>query len=76
MQTYYGSKKVVAQFVKEMLLSFVSDSVSITITRQEKSEVYCVSIATDMSSEDIVEHLARIYSVALLNTSPPSIRDG
>lgn len=74
--TYYGSRKVVAQFVSEVLKHFGSASLSITITVPEKSEVCCVSIATDTSSADIVLVLARSYSVALLNTSPPITRDG
>lgn len=76
MLTYYGNRKSVAQFVREVLLRFESDSLSITITRQEKSEVFSVSIATDTSSEGTVKQLAQIYSVALLSTLPPNTQGG
>lgn len=74
--TYYGNKLVVARFVSDLLTASNLDSLSITITPLETYEDYCVRIATDMSSEDIVRTLARIYSVALLSTSPPITRDG
>lgn len=74
--TYYGNKIIIARFVRDLLTSSNLDSLSITITPLETYGDYCVRIATDMSSEDIVRTLARIYSVALLSTSPPNTQDG
>jgi hypothetical protein len=73
---FYGSKKVVAQFVNDLLNTSDVDWPSITIMKLEKLEAYSVSIVTNSSSEDTVERLARIYSVALLSTSHPAILDG
>ena len=73
---FYGSKAVVAQFVDDLMNSSNVDWPSITITKLEKSEGYSVSIVTDTSSAGTAENLARIYSVALLSTSPPNTQDG
>lgn len=73
---YIGRSKVVVQFVKELLRISNIDLLSITITRQAKSEVCSVSIATDTSSEGIVENLARSYSKLHTSTSPESTPAG
>ncbi len=66
---YTGPKKVVVQFVKELLRISNIDSLSITITKREKSADFSVSIATDTSSEDIVKTLAQTYSRLRTSTS-------
>lgn len=73
---YYGSRMVVAQFAKDLLSTSEFDFQSITITQLVTSEDCSVRIVTDASSVDIVKMLAQIYSVALLNTSPPNTPDG
>ena len=73
---FYGSKMVVAQFVNDIILNLEDDFLSTTITRQAKSGVYCVRIVTGTSSEDTVRALARIYSIALLSTSPKNTSGG
>ncbi len=73
---YFGNRKVVAQFVNDILRNSDIALPWITIMPREKSEDFFVSIVTDTSSEDIVRTLARIYSVALLNISPPNTQDG
>jgi len=69
MMTYTGNKKVVVQFVKELLRTSNIDSLSITITRQERLGDCSVSIATDTSSEDTVRTLAQTYSRLRTSTS-------
>jgi len=69
MITYTGPKKVVVQFVKELLRISNIDSLSITITKREKSADFSVSIATDTSSEDTVKTLAQTYSRLRTSTS-------
>ena len=69
MMTYTGNKKVVVQFVKELLRVSNIDYLSITITRREKSGDCSVSIVTDTLSEDTVENMARTYSKLHTNTS-------
>jgi len=66
---YLGRRKDVVQFVKELLRHSKEDSVSITITKPEKSEDCSVSIATDTSLEDTVKTLAASYSGLRINTS-------
>lgn len=64
---YYGLKMDVVQFATELQVRSGSASLSTTITRQGKSAVYCVSIATDTLSVDTVEELATIYCLQLTN---------
>ncbi len=73
---FYGSKTTVAQFVKDLLLDSRLDSALITITCRGSSEDCSVHIATDTSLEDSVSAAAKIYSTALLYTSPRSTQDG
>lgn len=56
---FTGNRKVVAQFVHDIVASSNLVYQSITITRLEKSGVSCVRIVTDTSSEDIVRNLVR-----------------
>lgn len=73
---YYGSNQTVARFVKDLLMDGRLNSALITITTLAKSEVCSVHIAIDTSLEDIVSEKAKIFSVALLNTSPRNTQDG
>lgn len=66
---FIGSKEVVVQFVDAILVRLRTDSLSITITTQEKSEGYSVLIVTDTSSEGTVAKLAQNFSGWLTNTS-------
>ena len=61
MINFFGNKKTVVEFVNALLHHSSIAWPSIMITSQEKSEVYCVSIATDISSEGIVKELGEIY---------------
>jgi hypothetical protein len=56
---FTGNKKVVAQFVHDIVASSNLAYQSITITKLEKSGVSCVHIVTDTSSEDTVRSLVR-----------------
>lgn len=67
--TCIGRRKVVAQFVKELLRLLNTGSLSITITAPEKSEACSVRIVTDISLVDIVETTARSYSKLRTSTS-------
>jgi len=58
---YSGSKKDVAEFVAGRLQASVNVWQSITIIRPERLEAYCVHIAIDTSSVEIVEVLAQSY---------------
>jgi len=60
--TYFGNRKVVVQFVKELLRLSPEDSQSITITKLGKSGDYSVSIAIDTSLDGTVERMAQSYS--------------
>jgi hypothetical protein len=60
--TYTGPKKVVAQFVADILRNFADAYVSITITPRGRFADCSVSTVIDISSEDTVETLARSYS--------------
>lgn len=62
------SRPVLVQFVDAILVRLKTDSLSITITTQEKSEGYSVSIVTDTSSEGTVKTVAQTYSGWLTNT--------
>ena len=73
---YFGRKMDVAEFAGALQARLGKDSVSTTITRVGKSADYSVSIATDMSSEDIVSELAVIYSLTRTDTLPESTRAG
>ena len=70
MKIYSGNSKAVVQFAKELLRVLDSDSLSITITRPEKSGGCFVSIATDTSLEDTVDRMAQSYSKLQPITSP------
>lgn len=74
--TYYGNKKVVAQFVGDLLMDSRLTLASITVITQGSSEDCSVRIVTDTSLEDIVSAMAAIYSVALLSTSPKNTQAG
>lgn len=74
--TFYGSKETVAQFAKDLLMDGRLNSALITITTLAKSEVCSVHIAIDTSLEGIVSEKAKIFSTALLSTSPPNTQDG
>ena len=52
---YYGRSKVVVEFVKELLRLSNDNLQSITITRQGKSEDFCVSVAISLSSGETLE---------------------
>lgn len=74
--TYFGNRKVVVQFVKELLRLSPEDSLSITITKLGKSGDYSVSIAIDTSLDDTVEKMAQTYSRLRSSISPEGILDG
>lgn len=57
-----GRRKVVAQFVKELLRHSDIDYQSITITTPEKSEDCYVLIVTDTLWDATVENMALSYS--------------
>lgn len=69
---FYGPKMDVVQFATALQLHSPDVWQSTTITRVGSSEVYSVSIATGILSEDIVKKEAQIYSLRLTNTSPAS----
>lgn len=70
--TYFGNRKVVVQFVKELLRLSPEDSLSITITKLGKSGDYSVSIVIDTSLDDTVERMAQSYSRLRSSISPES----
>jgi len=70
--TYFGNRKVVVQFVKELLRLSPEDSQSITITKLGKSGDYSVSIAIDTSLDGTVERMAQSYSRLRSSISPES----
>jgi len=74
--TYYGHRKVVVQFVKELLRLSNDNLQSITITRPVKSGDYCVSIVTDGSWDAIVEKMAQSYSKLRTSISTETTSDG
>lgn len=76
MINYIGSRRVVAQFVNDLLESSKLDCQSITITKRGKSEAYFVSIVIDILSEDIVVKLARNYLDVLTRTYKENIPVG
>lgn len=73
---YYGRKKVIVQFVKELLLHSDENLQSITITPQVKSEDSSVSIVIDGSLADIVEKMALSYSGLRISTSTENTQAG
>lgn len=73
---YSGRSKVVVQFVKELLRLSKDVSLSITITKPEKSEVSSVLIVTDGLSVDTVERMAQSYSKLRSSISPESTQAG
>lgn len=72
---YSGNRKVVVQFVKELLRLSNDNLQSITITRPEKLGDYCVSIVTDGSWDDTVVKMAQSYSKLRTVTSPENTLD-
>jgi hypothetical protein len=52
---------MLAPFVDDLLTNSGIRWQSITITPQEKSEEFCVSIATNMSLEDIEKNIQYYY---------------
>lgn len=70
---FYGLKMDVVQFATALQLHSASVWPSITTTRVGKSEVYCVSIVTDILSDDIVKKEAQIYSLQPTNIWSESI---
>jgi hypothetical protein len=61
--TFSGSKKNVARFVTDQLMSLNKDSPSTMIMIQVKSEGCFVNIATDISSDVIVLGRANYFSL-------------
>lgn len=64
---YSVNKTDVAQFVNDLLVTFGSVSLSITITNPGMCGEFFVSIVTDSSSEDTVRKWAQTYSLPLTN---------
>lgn len=75
MITYYSDKETLAQFVSDLLTNSNLDWRSITIMSPDKYADYCVSIATDMSLEDIDKSIQNYY-VQHLPISLPTTPDG
>lgn len=69
MLNFMTNKKDAARFVEGILRFSEIDFQSITITTQGTCGGCCVSIATDISSEDTVAKLGRIYLDQLMSTS-------
>jgi len=69
MMNFSGSKEDVVQFAADMRVYFARNSPLITITVRGASEVYYVSIATDMLSEGTARALAASYSLQLTTIS-------
>ena len=67
MRTFTGNRKVVAQFVKDILQSLRNDLVSITITAPEKYEDCSATIATDISLVGIVENVGQSFSKLVMS---------
>lgn len=67
MTSYYGNKLDVAEFVEDLLTILKLDWQSITVIPHPKFVGYCVSIATDTSSESIAKGLALNYSLKPYN---------
>jgi len=68
MISFMTNKKDAALFVNAILRCFEIDFQSITITTPGTSVDCCVSIVTDISSEDTVKMLGQIYLDELTNT--------
>jgi len=73
---FYGDRTDVAQFASDIILSSSIALQSITIIVLEKSVVSCVFIATDISSEDIVEATAQTYCLQHMDISIDNTPDG
>ncbi len=58
---YYCDKEMLAPFVNDLLENSRISWQSITITTQEKSEDYCVSIVTNMSLDVIEKNIQYYY---------------
>lgn len=76
MMTYTGGRRVVAEFVKDILQILGPACLSITITPVERSADCSVTIVTDASSEDIARNLARFYCKEGTITFAKNTRDG
>lgn len=70
------SRPAVAPFVDDILEHLKLDCLSITITKLEKSEGYCVSIVTGMLSAGIAEKVGRSYLKVLSTTSLENTQAG
>jgi hypothetical protein len=68
MISFMTNKQDAARFVEDILRFSGIDYQSITITSPAKSGDCCVSIVTDISSEDTVRRLGRIYLDELMST--------
>ena len=73
---FFASKAAVAVCVEDLLARSDIDWRSITITRPEKSEVYCVHIVTDTLLEEVAKEIQQRYSKVLTNTSVKITKDG
>lgn len=56
---YLCNRETVAPFVSGLLKDLEQNWLSITVTKPERSEEFCVFIATGMQSEDTVEILSK-----------------
>lgn len=73
---FTGSRLAVALFVEDMLMNLKTDWLSITITRQVRSGVYSVLIATDTLLVDTVKRQAAYFSLKLTSISTVNTPDG
>jgi hypothetical protein len=71
-----GRRKVVVQFVKELLRHFDVDYQSITITPQVKSGVCSARIVIDTLWEDTVKDIVQSYSKVRTTISYENTRGG
>lgn len=73
---YYMNKEIAALFVCDLLIDFVNDLQSITITKLQRSEAYSVLIVTNTSSGDAVKDWVQTNYLRDTSTSPENIPDG
>lgn len=76
MTNFYGNKKDVVEFVRDLLQISEPDLRWITIMPAGKSGVYFVSIVTNTSLEDTVKTMAESYCLTPTTTSPIITLDG
>jgi len=60
-KTYWCDKEMLAPFVSDLLENSAIRWQSITVTAPERSEEFSVSIATNMSLEDIEKNIQDYY---------------